>query len=126
MLADIKQAFLNVGIATQHRDYLRFLWDDLQAEDEQVVIYRSFRAVFGTTSSPNLLNGTVRHHLSKYLEKESRIVEQITDDLYVDDLVSGCNEPEEGKTLYKRSKAILSEAGLDLRKWVTNDTELAG
>ena len=43
------------------------------------------------------------------------------DYLYVDDLVSGCNEPEERKTLYERSKAILSEAGFDLRKWVTND-----
>ena len=36
VLADIKQAFLNVGIATQHRDYLRFLWYDLQAEDEHM------------------------------------------------------------------------------------------
>ena len=47
------------------------------------------------------------------------------DDLYVDDLVSGCNELEEGKALYDRSKAILAEAGFDLRKWVTNDKELA-
>ena len=126
VLADIKQAFLNVGIATQHRDYLRFLWYDLQAEDEQVVIYRFLRVVFGITSSPFLLNGTVRHHLSKYLKKKSGVVGQIMDDLYVDDLVSGSNEPEEGKTLYERSKAILSEAGFDLRKWVTNDRELAG
>ena len=70
VLADIKQAFLNVGIAALHRDYLRFLWYDLQAEDEQVVIYRFLRVVFGITSSPFLLNGTVRHHLSDYLEKE--------------------------------------------------------
>ena len=51
VLADIKQAFLNVGIATQHRGYLRFLWYHLQAEDEQVVIYRFLRVVFGITSS---------------------------------------------------------------------------
>ena len=61
VLADIKQAFLNVGIAAQHRGYLRFLWYDLQAEDEQVVIYRRLRVVFGITSSPFLLNETVRH-----------------------------------------------------------------
>jgi hypothetical protein len=59
VLADIKQAFLNVGIDAQHRDYLRFLWYDLQAEDEQVVIYRFLRVVFGITSSPFLLNGTI-------------------------------------------------------------------
>ena len=67
----------------------------------------------------------MRHHLSDYLEKERDIVQRIMDDLYVDDLVSGCNELEEGKALYDRSKAILSEAGFDLRKWVTNDKELA-
>ena len=124
ILADIKQAFLNVGIDAKHRDYLRFLWYDLQTEDEQVVIYRFLRVVFGITSSPFLLNGTIRHHLSKYLEKE--IAQRVIDDLYVDDLVSGCNRFEEGQALYDRSKAILSEAGFDLRKWVTNDKELAG
>ena len=102
------------------------MWYDLQAEDEQVEIYRFLRVAFGITSSLFLLYGTVRHHLSKYLENESGTVEQIMDDLYVDDLVNGCNEPEEGKTLYERSKAISSEVGFDLRKWVTNDTELAG
>ena len=112
VLADIKQAFLNVGIAAQHRDYLRFLWCDMQAGNEQVVIYRFLRVVFGITSSPFLLNGIVRHHLSDYLEKEQDIVQRIMDDLYVDDLVSGCNELEEGKALYDRSKAILSEAGI--------------
>ncbi|CAB4039144.1 PREDICTED: uncharacterized protein LOC100197852, partial [Paramuricea clavata] len=126
VLADIKQAFLNVGIDVQHRDYLRFLWYDLQAEDEQVVIYRFLRVVFGITSSPFLLNGTIRRHLSNYLEKEREIAQRVKDDLYVDDLVSGCNKLEEGKALYDRSKAILSEAGFNLRKWVTNDKELAG
>ena len=121
-----KTRYQNVGITTQHKNYLRFLWYDLPAEDEQVVIYRFLRVVFGITSRLFLLKGTVRHHLSKYLEKESGIVEQIMDDLYVDDFVSGCNEPDEGKTLYERSTAILSEAGFDLYKWVTNDRELAG
>ena len=81
------------------------MWYDLQAEDEQVVIYRFLRVVFGITSSPVLLNGTVRHHLSD-LEKERDIVQRIMDHLYVDDLVSRCNELEEGKALYDRSKAI--------------------
>ena len=70
-----------------------------------------------------MLNGTVQHHLSYYLEKEREIVKRIRDDLYVDDLVSECNELEEGKAPYDRTKAILSEARFDLRKWVTNDKD---
>ena len=57
VLADKKQAFLSVGIATHRKDYLKFLWYDFQAEDEQVVIYRFLKVVFGITSCPFLLNG---------------------------------------------------------------------
>ena len=120
ILADIRQAFLNIAIDNEHVDYLRFLWYD----NERMVVYRFLRVVFGVKSSPFLLNATIKHHLSKYLDNEKEIVERVGDDLYVDDLVSGCNERSEGKTLYDKSKAIMSEAGFDLRKWTTNDREL--
>ena len=68
LLADIKQAFLNVEIASEHRDYLRFLWYVSNAEKSRAVVYRFLRVVFGVTSSPFLLNGTVKHHLDQYAE----------------------------------------------------------
>ena len=80
--------------------------------------------VFGLTDSPFLLNGTIRHHLEKYVESEKDVVEHLSNDLYVDDLVSGCETPEQGKVLYNKSNAIMNDAGFDLRKWVTNDQEL--
>ncbi|CAB4014228.1 Hypothetical predicted protein [Paramuricea clavata] len=124
VFGDIKQAFLNVGIDSQHRDFLQFLWYKRKEEDEPIAIYRFNRVVFGITSSPFLLNGTIRHHLDKYAHNEQEVAQQMKNDLYVDDLVSGCNTSEAGKVLYDKSKAILSEAGLDLHKWVTNDQEL--
>lgn len=65
LLADIKQAFLNIEIAQEHRDYLRFLWYEENSEQSQIAIYRFLRVVFGGTSSPFLLNGTLTHHLDK-------------------------------------------------------------
>ena len=124
LIADIKQAFLNIAIDKEDRDYPRFLWYDIRSDDERMVVYRFLRVVFGVTCSPFLLNGTIRHHLSKYLDCEREIVERVGEDLYVDDLVSGCDERDEGKVLYDKTKAIMLEAGFDLRKWVTNDREL--
>ena len=124
LLADIKQAFLNVEIDKEHRDYLRFLWYDSNSEQSQKVVYRFLRVVFGVTSSPFLLNGTIRHHLNKYVDREKAIVDQLRDDFYVDDLVSGCQVVSEGKEIYDKSKSIMQDAGFDLRKWVTNDPEL--
>ena len=110
ILADIKQAFLNIEISEEHKDYLRFLWyDDVTNDGEaKLIILRFLRVVFGVTSSPFLLNGTIRHHLN----------------LYVDDTTSGVSTVEEGKIFYEKAKNILSCAGFDLRKWVSNNTEL--
>ena len=124
ILADIRQAFLNIALSGEHRDYVRFLWYDLKSEDEKIIVYRFLRVVFGLTSSPFLLNATFKHHLDKYIEKGSEIVACIREDLYVDDLVSGGDSVETAKDLYDTSTGIMLEAEFDLRKWVTNDPEL--
>ena len=76
------------------------------------------------TSSPFILNGRIRHHLSKYLSCNQQFIETLLEDLYVDDVTSGTKAVEQGKEFYKKAKLILSEAGFDLRKLVTNDSKL--
>ena len=63
IMADIKQSFLNVAISPEHRDYLRFLWYDL--DSEETIVYKFSRVVVGLTSSPFLLNATIKHHLNR-------------------------------------------------------------
>jgi len=76
-LADIKQAFLNVGISEEHIDYLRFLWSDVN-DEIKVIAFRFLRAVFGVTSSPFLLNATIKHHLAKFIGTDLRdVIEKI-------------------------------------------------
>ena len=53
-MADIKQAFLNVAITPEHRDYLLFLWYAL--DSDETIVYKFCRVVFGLTSSPFLFN----------------------------------------------------------------------
>ena len=125
ILSDIKQAFLNIGIDRKHQDYLRFLWmDDPFDPSSNVVIYRFLRLVFGLTSSPFILNATVRHHLEKFRDSERDFVERLVKDLYVDDSISGCFTVEEGVKFYEKSKSMLSAGGFCLRKWITNNNEL--
>ena len=49
IMGDIKQAFLNVAISPEHRDYFRFLWYDL--DSEETIVYKFSRVVFGLTIS---------------------------------------------------------------------------
>ncbi|XP_057308167.1 uncharacterized protein LOC130646050 [Hydractinia symbiolongicarpus] len=120
IIADIRQAFLNISIDQPHRDFLRFLW----FEENKVVIYRFLRVVFGLTSSPFLLNGTIRQHLNKFLDMYSEIVKKLGEDLYVDDTTTGCNSVEEGKKFQEVAVDVMSKAGFELRKWFTNNNEL--
>ena len=126
ILADIKQAFLNLEISKEHRDFLRFLcYENVNLEsDAKLIAYRFLRVVFKATSSPFLLNGTIMRHLSKYLSCDQQFIEKLLEDLYTDDVTSGTKTIEQGKEFYKNAKLILSEAGFDLRKWVTNDSKL--
>ena len=76
LVSDIKQAFLNIAIAEEHRDLLRFLWyENFDADDPEVIILRFTRVVFGLTSSPFLLNGTISSHVSQNIFNEIHNVE---------------------------------------------------
>ena len=95
-LADIKQGFLNVEIAPEHRDFLRFLWvENPNVEDTNIIVFRFTGVVFGRTSSPFLLNWTIRHHLENFKFKEHSFVLKFLEDLYVDDTTSGCDPVEQ-------------------------------
>ena len=107
-------------MSNDHKDFLRFLW--YNANDLKIVIYRLLRVVFCLTSSPFLLNATIRHHLSKCIQFERNFVEKFLEDLYVDDTTSSAKSIEEGKEFYVKAKKMMAEAGFDLRKWKTNST----
>ena len=53
ILADIKQAFFNVEISKDHRDFLRFPWyENVNSESvAKLIVYRFLTVVFGVTSS---------------------------------------------------------------------------
>ena len=62
IIADIEKAFLMISVAEPDRDYLRFFWvDSVSKEQPEIQVLRFARVVFGVTSSPFLLNGTIKY-----------------------------------------------------------------
>ena len=123
--ADIDKAFLMVSLAPEDRDFLRFLWvDDPFKEKSELQILRFTRVVFGVSSSPFLLNATVRYHLESHVDTHQELVERIQRSIYVDDIVSGSTSEEEAYTVYSESKKLLKTAGFNLRKFASNSASL--
>ena len=114
-----------VSVADEDRDVLRFLWlDDVNSELPRIKIMRFARVVFGISSSPFLLNATIKHHMNGYKELDEQFVEKFERSIYVDDVTFGaCNE-DEAFQLYKKAKCCLAKGAFNLRKFHTNCSEL--
>ena len=116
---------LNPVSNAEHKNYLRFLWyQDIFKENPAIIIYRFLRVVLGVTSSPFLLNATIRHHCEKYLSVNRLFIGHFLRDLYLTDLISGADSVTNGFIFYKEAKNIMLEAGVTLRKWVSSNLEL--
>ena len=125
LTADIEKAFLMVAVRPSDRDALRFLWIEcIDKKEPKVVALRFTRVVFGVSSSPFLLNATVRYHLEKFVLDQPDLVSQFLQSLYVDDLVSGADTEREAYELFRRSKEMFSSGSFNLRKFTTNSPQL--
>ena len=125
LVGDIEKAFLMVHIAEEDRDVLRFLWvKDIDKAEPEVVVLRFSRVVFGLSSSPFLLNATIKHHIGQYEQCDPSFTQKFLESVYVDDLTSGDGDVDRTFELYVKSKLRLKEAGFNLRKFVTNSEEL--
>ena len=125
IIADIEKAFLMIHIAEKDRDSLRFLWfEDPFSCDSKPIHFRFSRLVFGLRPAPAILGAVIAHHLDKIEARDPQSAELLRESLYVDDLVARVDSAEEGIQFYHRSKQIMLEAGMNLRKWQLSSPSL--
>ena len=124
LVADIEKAFLQVGLTEDSRDVTRFVWlknQDKLSIENNIQEYRFCRVPFGIISSPFLLAATEDFHLKTF---NSRTAENIAQNIYVDNVITG--SPTDGNALdfYSEAKQIFSKAGMNLRDWTSNSEQV--
>ena len=123
--ADIEKAFLQIELNNQDRDATRFLWlKDINKSVNSVdnlEAYRFCRVLFGAAPSPFLLNAIIRYHLN---EKDNWITKDLTENMYMDNVVTGTNCDDKALEYYSLSRSYLQEVGMNLRQWTSNSTAL--
>ena len=117
--SDVKKAFLQISVSEGDQDVHRFLWN-LGGETEHM---RFRRVPFGNCASPFLLNATIPHHLAKF--PNSRVIEELKDNLYIDDWLTGADSAEEGCKLIQEASDVMNQAAMPLAKWVSNSLAVA-
>ena len=119
---DIEKAFLHVGLDERDRDFTRFFWLSNPEDPEGTFqVYRFKTVLFGSTRSPFMLNATLHHHLDNY---HTPVAEDMKENIYVDNIISGCNQQLEAVDYYKKARLIMNEAHFNLRSWFSNSSSL--
>ena len=111
---DIKQAFLNIYMNPCDRDVHRFL----MLIEGKIVHCRFIKLPFGNTSSPFILNATIRHHLRYFSGLEATT--DLIKNTYVDNFISGDDDESSALQRFDEVCNILSSAGFVLDKWSSN------
>ena len=125
LMSDIKQAFLNVVIWDDDRDFLRFLcYDDPFSTGPNIITLRFLCVVSRINSSPFFLKATIKYHLERYLNDAKDFVDNFLNDLHVDDSTSWFFNVKEAHHFYLNIKWIMKEGGFELRKLTSNSVEL--
>ena len=86
------------------------------------IVLQFARVVFEVSSSPFLLNATIRHRLDKPAMVQPYLVSKLLRSTYVDDIVTGAESEEAAYKLYKESNELLKGAGFNLRKFTSNSS----
>jgi len=119
---DIEKAFLHVTLDEADRDYTRFLWlSDPTNPNSDFNTYRFKAVLFGSVSSPFMLNAALHFHLRKY---SSPVVADIENNLYVDNVISSCDSEPDAVAFYNEARSILSKAKFNLRSWTSNSKQV--
>ncbi|XP_031349539.1 uncharacterized protein LOC116175519 [Photinus pyralis] len=126
IIADIKRAFLQINVAREDRDFLRFLW----FKNEELVTYRHRRVVFGLSCSPFLLAAIIELHLNNCSNDQNMarnhnfqkiwsadISKKLKESFYVDNCITSVNTVDELHEFIKTASEIFVMGGFNLRGW---------
>ena len=114
--ADISKAFLRVGITERDRDFVRFLWVE-DFDDDTVVTYRFRSVLFGSTSSPFLLQATLYKH---FQNSSPEYRELLLNSFYVDNFLTTVDDETHLYRIHKQVEECLREANMPLQMWQSN------
>ena len=106
--SDIQRAFLHIKLREEDRPFVRFLWYKDNDPMKEICVYTYNTIVFGHTSSPMSLGAVLQHHLDKFA---SSVAVDISEKLYVDNLLSGVDNEAAAITYFHEAPRGLMQKG---------------
>ncbi len=121
MSADISKMFREILLNPAEKDFHRFVMRDAAGK---IVDCRMDRLTFGVKSSPYLATQVLHTLASLHSSSHPSAAHAITHNFYVDDFLAGAESVEAASCLQRELSDLLSKAGMVLRKWRSNSSDL--
>lgn len=129
LVGDIKKMFLQVRLFDEDKKFHRFLWRE--DPSQPIRHYQMSVMTFGLADSPVKAILCIRMHVLKVLQQlqpsqaaaESSKVQaalSLLTNCFVDDALSGADDDDSAVKLYEDMVSILSSAGFEMRKFLSN------
>lgn len=116
---DIRAMFHQVRLLPDDQPILRFVWRNLQRE-QQPGIYQWCVLPFGTTSSPCCATFALQRHAKDHIEGNEDIFQSIERCFYVDNCLQSLPTPKSAKLLIDKLRQVLTSGGFEIRQWASN------
>ncbi|XP_053968874.1 uncharacterized protein LOC128870294 [Anastrepha ludens] len=116
---DIQEMFSQVRIRVEDQDSQRFLWrgDD---SSQPIRTYAMTSMIFGAACSPCCAEYVKNKNAARFADQMPKGVDAVQNKTYVDDLVISFNNVEDANKTIREAVEIISAAGFQLRKFVSN------
>ena len=122
LFSDIEKEFLHVHLDVEDRDFTRFLWLSEPSDANSPFVTFRFKVVlFGATCSLFMLSATLTYHLT---QNNSEVSQDVLRNLYVDNVVSGCQTESSCVDYFTASRSVLGNANFNLCSWASNSALL--
>ncbi|HWI49370.1 MAG TPA: hypothetical protein VNU45_14220, partial [Rummeliibacillus sp.] len=121
IISDIQQMYRQVLIHNDDRNFQKIFWRP--SSQESIKIYSLNTVTFGTAPASFLAIRTIKQLVLDEGNQFPIASRMLSEDLYVDDLVSGCSTVEEAYIAFQQITCLASRGGFQFKKWASNSQE---
>ncbi|XP_055589129.1 uncharacterized protein LOC129741431 [Uranotaenia lowii] len=122
IVADIAKMYRMIQIQKSDQKLQRILWRD--STDQPLRTYELLTVTYGTASAPYLATKCLQVLADQGSKTHPLATKILGRCFYVDDMLAGVDSIEEGVQLVKEMSELMDSAGMSLRKYVSNSSEI--
>ncbi|XP_065086833.1 uncharacterized protein LOC135708660 [Ochlerotatus camptorhynchus] len=122
MVANVAKMYRMIKMFLLDQKLHLILWR--KSPDDPIEIFQLTTVTYGTASAPFLATRCLVQLAEDGESTHPIAVNILRKDFYVDDMITGVDDPEEGRRLVEEMVNLTNSAGFPLRKWNSNSEEV--